>query len=102
MQFFWALIKYGEKDILYYDLIYTILTFQRQYPKSFPLGFCISSPEFDEHVLAKLPQRIREQVVQTSFVINTENEFDEYNLLAGTLSGYSANVRETNIGSGFV
>ena len=81
--FFSALIKYGEKDIRYYDLIYKMLTFQRRFNESFPLGFCMNSPEFNEQVLDKLPPKMKEQLKQMSITVNKDNGFDEYNLLTG-------------------
>ena len=81
--FFSALVKYGEKDVRYYDLIYTMLTFQRRYNTSIPLGFQMSSPEFNEQVLAKLPPKMWEKLEKEDIVINKDKGFDTYSLQTG-------------------
>ena len=81
--FFGALVKYGEKDVRYYDLIYTMLTFQRPFRESFPLGFCMQCPEFAEQVLAKLPPKMREKLERETTDVSTDGDITTYNLLEG-------------------
>ena len=77
--FFGALVEYGEKDVRYYDLIYTMLTFQRSYCQSFPLGYRMECPQFDDQVLAKLPPKMREELELEEIDVGTET----YKLLSG-------------------
>ena len=81
--FFGALVEYGEKDVRYYDLIYTMLTFQRPFRESFPLGFCMQCPEFAEQVLAKLPPKMREKLERETTDVSTDGDITTYNLLEG-------------------
>ena len=60
-----------------------MLTFQRPFQESFPLGFCIQCPEFDEKVLAELPQKMREKLEQETTDVSEGGDITTYNLLKG-------------------
>ena len=81
--FFSSLVKYWEKDVRYYVLIHTMFTFQRRHKEYFPLGFCVTSPEFNEQVLAKLPPKMWEKLEKEDIVINKDKGFDTYSLQTG-------------------
>ena len=76
-------VSVGEKSVRYYDLIYTMLTFQRPFRESFPLGFCMQCPEFAEQVLAKLPPKMREKLERETTDVSTDGDITTYNLLEG-------------------
>lgn len=62
-----------------------MLTLQQQPYKSFPLAFGMSSPGFDDQVLAKLPQKIQKQLKEKIFYANDGYNVTYYDLLTGQI-----------------
>ena len=82
--FFKEFVKRGIDDARYYELIYTMLTYQIN--DNFPLGFAMSEQDgFNDKVLAKLPSKIQKQLKSYTFDMD-EEDMDRrlcYSLLTG-------------------
>ena len=82
--FFKEFVKRGIDDAGYYELIYTMLTYQIN--DNFPLGFAMSEQDgFNDKVLAKLPSKIQKQLKSYTFHIDDEDTDRRlcYSLLTG-------------------
>ena len=84
--FFKEFVKRGMDDARYYELIYTMLTYQLN--GRFPLGFAMSAyNEFNDEVLAKLPSKIQKQL--KSYTLYQDNEDTDRRLCYSLLTGES-------------
>ena len=84
--FFKEFVKRGMDDARYYELIYTMLTYQLN--GRFPQGFAMSAyNEFNDEVLAKLPSKIQKQL--KSYILYQDNEDTDRRLCYSLLTGES-------------
>ena len=84
--FFKEFVKRGIDDARYYELIYTMLTYQLN--GRFPQGFAMSAyNEFNDEVLAKLPSKIQKQL--KSYTLYQDNEDTDRRLCYSLLTGES-------------
>ena len=82
--FFKEFVKRGIDDARYYELIYTMLTYQIN--DNFPLGFAMSEQNgFNDEILAELPSEMQKQLKSYTFHKN-DKDMDRrlcYSLLTG-------------------
>ena len=82
--FFKEFVKCGIEDTRYYELIYTMLTYQIY--GNFPLGFAMSEQNgFNDEILAELPSEMQKQLKSYTFYKDDE-DMDRrlcYSLLTG-------------------
>ena len=64
--FFKEFVKRGIDDARYYELIYTMLTYQIN--DNFPLGFAMSEQNgFNDEIFAELPMEMQKQLKSYTF-----------------------------------
>ena len=82
--FFKEFVKRGIDDERYYELIYTMLTYQIN--DNFPLGFAMSEQNgFNDEILAELPSEMQKQLKSYTFY-KDDKDMDRrlcYSLLTG-------------------
>ena len=82
--FFKEFVKRGIEDACYYELIYTMLTYQIN--DNFPLGFAMSEQNgFNDEIFAELPSEMQKQLKSYTFY-KDDKDIDRrlcYSLLIG-------------------
>jgi len=84
--FFKEFVKLGIDDARYYELIYTMLTYQIN--DNFPLGFAMSKQNgFNDEILAELPSEMQKQL--KSYTFHKEDKDMDRRLCYSLLTGES-------------
>ena len=89
--FFKEFVKRGIDDARYYELIYTMLTYQIN--DNFPLGFAMSEQNgFNDEIFAELPSEMQKQL--KSYTFYKDDKDIDRRLCYSFLTGESAAMQQ--------